>query len=437
MASKTFVPAFKAQVGNWTYYSCLMSYAQVAREVNFAHELGGNQDLGTMIQRGVGTRTGQITDYLLTNENRFLGAIIIAVWGGDPNYLELTMDADAENQAVLAGLDRNFGVLTFDGTQQFFALDGQHRLKAIKDAIKRDPDLGSEDINVIVVPHFDTPDGRRRTRRLFTNINRNAKSTNVQENIALDEDDSFAILTRQLLDEHPFLSRDKVVAVFSKVGQDGELVLAGRSIGSRSPAWSAIGVLYDIVKEIGFDLPCTLNDSKQRATDELLDQSYEILAARIQDLLDSCGNLRQRYLAAQAPGDVRAPKGRDGAGHPFMRPAVQVQVAKAVRHILEQETLTWDELMKRLSTLTWKMSAAPFSSMWIETPEGRQQGKMASGKDYTQLLYDLLLIHLAPRSKAQISRAFRSYSELKKTKYPISVEEFNGLLPAETESAPS
>ncbi|MFH9988176.1 DNA sulfur modification protein DndB [Streptomyces luteogriseus] len=433
MASKTFVPAFKAQVGNWTYYSCLMSYAQVAREINFAHELGGNQDLGTMIQRGVGTRTAQITDYLLTNENRFLGAIIIAVWGGDPNYLELTMDADAENQAVLDGLDRNFGVLTFDGTQQFFALDGQHRLKAIKDAVKRDPDLGGEDINVIVVPHFNTPDGRRRTRRLFTNINRNAKSTNAQENIALDEDDSFAILTRQLLDEHEFLSRDKVVNVFSKVGQEGELVLASRSISSASPAWSAIGVLYDIVKEIGFDLPCTLNESNQRATDDLLDQSYEILATRVQELLDACGNLRQRYLTAQAPKDVRAPKGRDGAGHPFMRPAVQVAVARAVRHVLEQETLEWEDLMKRLSDLDWKMTSAPFSSMWIETPDGKAKGKMASGKDHTQLLYDLLLVHLAPRTKVQISRALRSYSDLMKTKYPVPVESLTALLPVDAD----
>ncbi|MET8033242.1 DNA sulfur modification protein DndB [Streptomyces sp. NPDC005345] len=433
MASKTFVPAFKAQVGNWTYYSCLMSYAQVAREINFAHELGGNQDLGTMIQRGVGTRTAQITDYLLSNENRFLGAIIIAVWGGDPNYLEVTMDTDDANQAVLAGLDRNFGVLTFDGTQQFFALDGQHRLKAIKDAIKRDPDLGGEDINVIVVPHFDTPDGRRRTRRLFTNINRNAKSTNAQENIALDEDDSFAILTRRLLDDHPFLSRDKVVLVFSKVGQDGELVLAQRSITATSPAWSTIGVLYDVVKEIGFDLPCTAEQSTQRATDDLLDQSYDLLATRVQDLLDACGNLRQRYLTAQAPKDVRAPKGRDGAGHPFMRPAVQVQVARAVRHILEQETLEWEELMKRLSALDWKMSAAPFSSMWIETPEGKQQGKMASGKDHTQLLYDLLLVHLAPRTKVQISRALRSYADLVKTKYPVPAESLTALVPIDAD----
>jgi DNA sulfur modification protein DndB len=339
---------------------------------------------------------------------------------------------DAENEAVLSGLDRNFGVLTFDGTQQFFALDGQHRLKAIKDAVKRNPELGSEDINVIVVPHFDTPEGRRRTRRLFTNINRNAKSTNLQENIALDEDDSFAILTRQLLDEHPFVSREKAVLVFSKVGEEGELVLASRSTPSSSPAWSTIGVLYDVVKEIGFDLPCTLNESKQRADDELLDQSYEILAQRIQDLLDACGNLQKRYLTAQSPRDVRAPKGREGAGHPFMRPAVQVQVARVVRHILEQETMTWDEVMKRLSALNWKMSEAPFSAMWIETPEGRQQGKMASGKDYSQLLYDLLLVHLAPRSKAQIGRALRSYVDLMKTRYPVSVDELNKLLPVET-----
>ncbi|RPK63408.1 hypothetical protein EES43_11585 [Streptomyces sp. ADI96-02] len=429
MPSKTFVPAFEAKVGNWTYYSCLMSYAQVAREINFAHELGGNRDLGTMIQRGVGTRTEKITDYLLTNENRFLGAIIIAVWGGDPNYLSVEMDS--ENQAVLQGLDRNFGVLTFDGTQQFFALDGQHRLKAIKDAIKQNPELGSEDINVIVVPHFDTPDGRRRTRRLFTNINRNAKSTNSQENIALDEDDSFAILTRRLLDDDSFLSREKVVLVFSKVGQDGELVLAQRSVNATSPAWSTIGVLYDITREIGFDLPCASEQSTQRVTDEILDQSFELLSVRVLELLDACGNLRERYLASVAPKDLRAPKGRDGAGHPFMRPAIQVQVARVVRHVLEQEALTWPEAMKRLAALDWKMTSAPFSSMWIETPEGKAKGKMASGN--TQLLYDLLLVHLAPRSKAQISRALRSYADVMKAKYPVPAEELFALLPVDAD----
>src|SRR5664279_2340922 len=113
MSSKTFVPAFQAKVGDWSYYLCLMSYAQVAREINFAYELGVNKDLGTMIQRGIGVRTSDITKYLLESEHRFLGALVVAVWGGEPDYLPLRM-ADTEENGVLDGVDRQFGVLTFD-----------------------------------------------------------------------------------------------------------------------------------------------------------------------------------------------------------------------------------------------------------------------------------------------------------------------------------
>ncbi|MFE6665739.1 DGQHR domain-containing protein [Streptomyces sp. NPDC057697] len=431
MPSKTFVPAFEAKVGNWKYYSCLMSYAAVAREINFAHELGGNQDLGTMIQRGVGTRTTEITNYLLTNENRFLGAIIVAAWGGAPEYIPLEMEKNAENGDVLSGMDRNFGVLTFDGTHQFFALDGQHRLKAIKDAVKRDPELGREDISVIVVPHFDDEEGRRRTRRLFTNINRNAVKTTTQENIALDEDDGFAILTRRLLDDHEFLKKDGTVQIFSKVGSDGELKLATRQVSVTGTAWTTIGVLYDLLTEIGFGLHDSMNKTSQRANDDVLDQSYDILAQRIDELLKACGNLRERYESHAAPKDLRAPKGRDGEGHPFMRPAVQVQVARAVRHIIEQGLLEWPALLGRLSQLDWRMSAAPFSAVWQETPDGAsRKGKMIPAKDNNQTLYELLLAHLAPNSKAQIERALRSYRNVKNDRYPISSDELGKRLPA-------
>ncbi|MET9950543.1 DNA sulfur modification protein DndB [Streptomyces sp. NPDC006339] len=429
MPSKTFVPAFEAKVGNWKYYSCLMSYAAVAREISFAHELGGNQDLGTMIQRGVGARTAEITDYLLTNENRFLGAIIVAAWGGAPEYIPLEMEKNSEYGDVLAGVDRNFGVLTFDGTHQFFALDGQHRLKAIKDAVKRNPELGREDISVIVVPHFDDEAGRRRTRRLFTNINRNAVKTTAQENIALDEDDGFAILTRRLLDDHEFLGRKGVVQVFSKVGNEGELKLATRQVGVTGTAWTTIGVLYDLLTDLGFGLHESMNKTSQRATDDILDESYEVLAKRIDELLAACGNMRERYEAHAAPKDLRAPKGRDGDGHPFMRPAVQVQIVRAARHIIEQNLLDWPELLRRLSELDWKMTSAPFSAVWQETPDGSRKGKMIPAKDNNQALYELLLVHLAPASRAQIDRAIRTYRTVKNERYAVSADELARRLP--------
>lgn len=55
MANKTFIPALRAHVGDWEYYICTMKYAEVKKQVSFAYELGNNQDLNSMIQRGIFT----------------------------------------------------------------------------------------------------------------------------------------------------------------------------------------------------------------------------------------------------------------------------------------------------------------------------------------------------------------------------------------------
>jgi DNA sulfur modification protein DndB len=424
MASKTFVPAFKGSVGDWDYYLCLMSYGQVAREVNFAYQLGGNQDLATMVQRGVGDRTKDITEYLLRNERRFLGAIVVAVVGGDPGYIPLAM-SDNEEQGLLEGVDRGFGVLTFDGTHQFFALDGQHRLKAIKDALLRDQSLTREDIAVIVVPHIDDVAGRQQTRRLFTNINRNAVKTTRQEDIALDEDDGFAILTRRFLDEHPFLSTTGVVQVFSKVGTEGELKLATRQVAVRQSYWTTIGIVYDLVRQLGWDLDGSMHKLSQRATDEVLDESYDKLSKRLNEILDASGDLKNRYNSAVSGALLRAPKGREFEGHPFMRPVVQLAVARAVRHVVEQGLLPWNEALAKLKTLNWRMDAPPFIAVWLNTPDRKTKGKMLTGKDDQALLFNLLVAHLAPSTKAQINRVLADYKARRGTKYPVDANTLN------------
>ena len=103
MPSKTFSPAFKAHVGEWDYYLCLMSYGQVAREISFLHELQGNAELGQMLQRGIGVRTDQIKKYLLTNPRRFLGALVVAAWGGQPEYIPLEMADNGEENVLASG----------------------------------------------------------------------------------------------------------------------------------------------------------------------------------------------------------------------------------------------------------------------------------------------------------------------------------------------
>lgn len=419
MPSKTFVPAFKGQVGEWDYYLCLMTYGQVAREINFAYQLGGNKDLATMIQRGVGARTEQITEYLIKNKFRFLGSLVVAVVGGDPGYIPLAM-ADNQQQGLLSGVDRGFGVLTFDGSHQFFALDGQHRLKAIQDALLQDQSLSTEDIAVIVVPHRDDIKGRQQTRRLFTNINRNAVKTTKQEDIALDEDDGFAILTRRFLDEHDFLSVKGVVQVFSKQGADGEMRLATRQVNVGLSFWTTIGIVYDLLRQLGWDLNGSIQKLSIRATDEVLDDSYAILSKRVDELLAASGDLIVSYNKAVNGAALRAPKGHEGDGHPFMRPVVQLAVARAVRHVVEQGRVTWDEALSRLGALDWRMIGSPFTAVWLSTPTGNKKGKMITGKDDQALLFQLLVVHLAPANKAEVDRALKEFRTRRNVKYPIS-----------------
>jgi DNA sulfur modification protein DndB len=337
VTNKTFIPAFKAKVGDWDYYICVMKYAEVARQVGFAYELGGNADLNTLIQRGLSHRTQAIKDYLMKSEHRFLGALLVAAWGGAPQYMSVSMD---DPDGVLSGIDKQFGVLTFDGTQQYFALDGQHRLKAIKEALKSNPEIGQEDICVIMVSHYDTEEGKVRTRRLFTNINRNAKATTGAENIVLDEDDGPAIVTRRLITEHPFFSAQGVIKVFTRQGEEGELKLASGNVSqSEKRAFTTIANLYDMVRSLSFGLDPAMQKRDARPSDDVLESAYVTIGQRLDDLLKATGNIRESLLAGTSAKDIRFPKTNEAGGHAFMRPVIQKAVARAAAQIAEQDVL--------------------------------------------------------------------------------------------------
>jgi DNA sulfur modification protein DndB len=425
MASKTFIPAFEARVGDWTYFICIMKYAQVSREVHFAHELGGNKDLNSLIQRGIGSRTEDIVKYLLASDNRFLGALIVATWGGAPEFKTLRME-DPEN--VLAGVDRGFGVLTLDGSHQFFALDGQHRVKAIKDAIKQRPELGAEDICVLLVSHYDTPDGREKTQRLFTNINRNAKKTTNAEDIALDVDDGFAVVTRRLLTEHDWLRRQGVVRVFVKQPTDaGQFTLATNTVPRTDPAaWTTIVVLHSILGSLGFDLHPSMIDKSVRPSVEVLATAYSTLSERLEDLARACGDVWKAMDDASSAAEVRAPKGEESSGHAFMRPVVQKAVASTVHSLILKERLTWDDALVRLARLRWRLGdEAPWLAVFNPAT-----GKMLTDRANSDLLEQMLEVHLAPASKADILRARKNFEAARGMKYPISQESLESLISA-------
>ena len=103
------------------------------------------------------------------------------------------------------------GLLEFPGRHKIFPVDGQHRVEGIKEALKENPELKNQRIAAIFIGHKNDEQGKRKTRRLFTTLNRYAKPVKDDDIIALDEDDCVAITTRMLLEDYDLFTGKRVV----------------------------------------------------------------------------------------------------------------------------------------------------------------------------------------------------------------------------------
>ncbi len=212
-------PALQATMGSWKYYIAKMKMKEVANEISFAYDFYDDRTLSEAIQRDLKESRvrKEIATFLARRTDRFFSSLVVAAIGGSPKFYPVKI-TDAPEFAVFAdqGVDDAFGVLTFSGEQTYYALDGQHRLKAIKSLLDSDDPLnrqcpegfGEEQISVLIVIKREAEETDlaflQSYRRLFSSLNRYAKATDADTNIIMDEDDAFAILTRRLISEHPF-----------------------------------------------------------------------------------------------------------------------------------------------------------------------------------------------------------------------------------------
>ena len=189
------IPAIRGRIGNWNYYTSNISFAQISEYVTASvNEIYQADSLDYVLQRNLTENYNAIKEYILNDSERFFNAIILAIFEGDPRWLEVEFE-EREYSSV--------GFLEFRGDEQIFPIDGQHRVKGIQEAVTENPELLTESVPVVFVAHYQTQEGRTRTRKLFSTLNRRAKPVGPNENIALDEDDMCAIITRDLMQTIP------------------------------------------------------------------------------------------------------------------------------------------------------------------------------------------------------------------------------------------
>ena len=271
--------ALKMKMGSWIYYSVRMKMSEVASEIKFAYEVNDDKTLDKAIQREIGTsRAGtQIVNYLVQNEHRFFNSLVVAALDGNPEFNPVSIDEDPTFRLVRNQFKDTFGVLSFDDSLKTYALDGQHRLYAIKKLIDGSATLSApvgfndETINVIfVVPAGDVERDEflKAYRRLFSSLNRHAKSTAANTNIIMDEDDRFAIVTRRLFSEFDFFKwngHDEDPKIDTEAGTE--------NLNRNSTAWATLVGLYNMNITLLWDEELTSKVGAYRRNHSLIQET--------------------------------------------------------------------------------------------------------------------------------------------------------------------
>lgn len=419
-----YVPALKARMGDWTYYVTVMKLGKIAKECSLAEEIHSHKDLDDVIQRALKDRVEkEMVPYLLKESQRFYGALVVAVYGGEPEFTPVTVDEhplidDKEGRSTYG-----FGLLRFDGSQTYYALDGQHRLKSIQEAVKQNVDLKNEEIAVIILKHEETKEGLQRTRRLFSTLNRRAQPTSAGINIAIDEDDSIAITTRRLAKENETL-KGLVLADMSSINSK---TLSPTK--KNDPYITTLAAFYETNEIIlgGFDggLDTKGNFKQFRRSYQELDAYHGYLEKIWMHLLKKCPGFDAVLKGKKTPGDLR--QRVDEAGKPvpggsvFARPIGQYIIAEVLRSVATRGKSVEDAIDAIMANVSMDIDEAPWVGM-IWNPDS---GTIIGGRKERGILVNVINQALGLKVKMgvrDLTRALREASGNKKASLIPAIE---------------
>ena len=216
MSTELKLSALRGVIGDWIYYVTLLSFQDVRDRIRKNEEIHETKELQDWLQRELTDRSNDIAEYLASQQQRFFNAIVVGVYGGEPQWYPLSLQSSVflDPKSVNEDVKISLGILELSGDEELFAIDGQHRVEGIKQLAEQ---IGNEAFNempdelcAIFVAHKKTEAGMQRTRRLFSTLNRRVQPVSFTELIILDEDDIVAITCRHLIEKHPLFTDGKI-----------------------------------------------------------------------------------------------------------------------------------------------------------------------------------------------------------------------------------
>lgn len=349
------IPAIRGVLGDIVYYTSSFTFNQITNLVRpIDDELHTSTSLKDQLQRSLTENHKSITSYILTQKEHFFNSLVLAVYDGEPTWNEIEVAFKGEDYY-------NMGFLQLSGEEKIFPVDGQHRVEGIKAAIKERPELGTETISVILIGHKKSKEGMEKTRRIFSTLNRYAKPVTIGDIIALDEDDTVAIVTRNLLETFPLFIKDRIAPAKSS-----------KALSNDSKSFTSLLTLYE-TNRIVYRYYVTFSEKKnklktKRDIEELLKfrphqleiESFETFLIDFWTLFCMKFSGMSEYLETEDGDAARQYRNRESGGLLYFRPVALPQLVTAILETAFRTGCSLDDCMSRYSEKEMCISNDPW-----------------------------------------------------------------------------
>lgn len=195
-------------------------------------------------------RIPQLARYVSDNRSSYVFSSLAASVDGEVRF----------NAAGSDGRSKSIGFLSIPHEARFLVNDGQHRLAALQAVLAEHPELGNENISVVV--YADA--GLKRSQQMFADLNRHAVRPTRSLNILYDHRDPVAELARELAASVPVFinmtemaantisNRERKLFTLNAIYHATQLFLGKRAKESVSPAQARLAQSFWI--EVGSNM---------------------------------------------------------------------------------------------------------------------------------------------------------------------------------------
>ena len=383
--TKLILPCLRGVIGDWVYYSSLMTASQIYDWIQTAKDIREAKSLDEELQRDLKNRKKDIAKYLLNDKSRFFNSIIVGIFDGVPDWLEF--DLSRAQEKFSDNLDEiymkdSIGLMIFDGDEKMFAIDGQHRVAGIQLAYQEEMNkeenkrvLIDDQYSVVFVAHIDDRPGMKRTRKLFSDINKNAKPVAKRDKIIIDEQEIVSIVTRRVYAESKYFDKGNLIALSESTNLEP----------NDSTHFTNITNLYDSIKRLK-----TLDRIPQK-TNEWDEQNIQDFKAIVDQFLDDIFTSKSEYKDFFINKNNTLLNLRKNNAYLLFRPVGFTMITRLYVEFYKNNEI--DFFKENIDKISYHFPESPFNKIiW-------NNGKMDTKSKTQTLMVDLTLYILGKYTK--------------------------------------